>query len=40
VLEITFARNPNIKGEFLGLPNALDMPSKSKENEIILNFMS
>ena len=40
VLEVTFARDPNIQGEFLGLPNALDMPNKSRENEIILNFKS
>lgn len=40
VLEFTFARNPNIKGDFKGLPNALDMPNKSKESEIVLNFNS
>ena len=38
VLELTFARNPNIQGEFKQLPNKLDMPNKSKEKEIILNF--
>lgn len=38
VLEFTFARDPKTKGNFKGLPNALDMPNKSKENEIILNF--
>jgi len=38
VLEFTFARDPKTIGNFKGLPNALDMPNKSKDNEIILNF--
>lgn len=38
VLELTFARDPKVKGEFKGLPHPLDMPNKSKSAEINLEF--
>lgn len=38
ILEITFARNPKVIGEYKGLPHNLDMPNKSKNNDIVLEF--
>ena len=38
VLEITFAKEPLQIGQFKGLPHSLDMPNKSKGEEIIIKF--
>ena len=38
ILEITFAKDPKSMGEYLDLPHKLDMPNKSKSEEIILKF--
>ena len=37
-LEISFAKNPNIIGEFNGLPHPFDSPNRSKSKEIELTF--
>jgi len=37
-LEISFAKEPLIKGEFKGLPHRLDKPNRSKSPEIKLSF--
>jgi len=38
ILEITFAKDQKSMGKYLGLPHKLDMPNKSKSEEIILKF--
>ena len=38
ILEITFAKNPKVIGEYKELPHSLDMPNRSKDDDIVLKF--
>ena len=37
-IELTFAKNPKVIGEYKELPHSLDMPNRSKDDDIVLKF--